>query len=68
LELRDSYDDYVLRILILANVEAGGIARLKTFGDHVIAVEEKTSGAVEPANLPKEWRRPQREENRGFGS
>jgi hypothetical protein len=68
LELRYSYEVYVLRILILGNTRGEKIARLKNFGDQVIAVEEKTSGAVEPANLPKEWHRPQSEENREFAS
>jgi hypothetical protein len=64
--LRDFYDVYVLRIVIIDNARGRAIAWLKTFGDLVIAVDEKISGAIEPANLPKEWRRLQRKENREF--
>ena len=35
--------------------KGGSIASLKKFGDQAIAVEEENSGAVEPANLPKDW-------------
>ena len=34
--------------------KGGWIASLKKFGDQAIVVEEKTSGAVEPANFRKE--------------
>jgi hypothetical protein len=50
LELRDSYDLYVRRILILGNTRGEEIAQLRNFRDQVIAVEEKLSGAVEPTN------------------
>jgi hypothetical protein len=61
--LRDFYDVYVVRIVIIDNARGRAIAWLKTFGDLVIAVDEKISGASEPANLLTEWGRPQREAN-----
>jgi hypothetical protein len=49
------YDVYVLGIFILGNKRRDGSQVWKKFGDQAIDVEEKTSGAVEPANLPKDW-------------
>jgi len=47
LDLRDFHDVHVLGILILGNMRGGRVARLKNFADQVIAVEVKTSGAVD---------------------
>jgi hypothetical protein len=57
-----------LEFSFLAILGWRGFARLKNFRDQAMLVEEKTSGLVEPANLPKEWHRPQSEENREFAS
>jgi hypothetical protein len=49
------FDVYVLRIFILGSMRGREIASLKKSGDQPIAVKEKTSDAVEPANLAKDW-------------